>query len=518
MPPRAIAGGSVVAKRAALATASPIATKAGLAVLQSGGTAADAAVAVACALAVVHPHAGNLGGGGFLVYYDASTKAVWTLDFRETAPKAATRELFEKLPDLRSGGLAAGVPGTVAGLDAMHRKFGTKPWKELLAPAIALAREGAAVDGELARAIAAARNDRKLDPLPHAEPEKPLPMPELAAALQRLADAGAGDFYRGQLAKKVVQASRQSGGIIGFRDLREYEPVWRAPLRLRYGAYDVYATPPPSGGGLVIGTVLNIVGGDDLGALGFQTPASLHLLAEAQRRAFIDRDRHVGDPAAARIPYRELLSHERASQWRKSIRPDRITGTATLVPPQEVAVEGEQTTHFTIVDAAGNVASLTTSLGDHFGGGTLAGGLGFFLNNAMVDFTSGANALNPGKRPASSMSPVIVLHDGKPFLALGTRGGASIPTSILQVFLNVAAHGMSLADAVAAPRFHQQAIPDEIVYEQPLASPQTIRALNAMGHAVSPRVAIGDVHAILFENDRLVAVADPRSGGAAGGF
>jgi gamma-glutamyltranspeptidase/glutathione hydrolase len=498
----ALAGSTATATKAALSTAHPLATKAGLAVLQRGGNAIDATIAVAFALAVVHPQAGNLGGGGFLVYYDASTKGVWTLDFREVAPLAAKRAVFEKP---QSGALAAAVPGTVSGLDAMHKRFGSKPWKELLAPAIAIAREERPIDPEL-------EADRKVKNV-----ELPKPA-ELAATLQRLADHGAKDFYDGELSKQLVEAIRAAGGILGHRDLREYEPVWRAPIKLRYGPYDIHTVPPPSGGGVVIAQTLNILANDDLAASGFQTTKSLHLLVEAQRRAAIDRNRYVGDPRGTRLPYRELLSQQRAAAWRKTIQAQRVTATAGLTEPRNLTAEGEQTTHFTIADAEGNVASLTTSLGDLFGSGFAVPSLGFFMNNAMNDFTSGVNIADAGKRPATSMAPTIILRDGKPFLALGTRGGGAIPTTILQVFLNIAVYGKSLPDAVAAPRYHHQAVPEEMSYEEPLAPKATINALNAIGHSVIARDAIGDVHAILFEKGRLIAVADPRRGGSAGGY
>jgi gamma-glutamyltranspeptidase/glutathione hydrolase len=500
----------VNAKTAALSTGHPLATRAGLKVLQQGGTAADAAVTVASVLAVVHPQAGNLGGGGFLVYYDAKTRGIWTLDFRETAPREAVRGLFDKLPAV--GARAAGVPGTVAGLDALHRKFGKKTWKELFAPAIAVAREGPRTDAELTADIDAAKRDRKLDIA------KELPSPELAATLQRLADQGASDFYNGQISKKLIDGVRGAGGIFGFRDLHDYEPVWRAPIKLRYGPYEIYTVAPPSRGGILLGETLNILAGDDLDALGFQTTATLHLLVEAQRRAAIDGARYIGDPVGVRIPYRELLSQQRAELWRKTIDPKRSIATSVLTEPRPVTAEGEHTTHFTIADAAGNVVSFTTSLGENFGSGFLVPELGFFLNDALTDFTTGINQLAPGKRPVSSLSPAIVLRDGKPFLALGTRGGAAIPTTILQVFLNVVVYGKTLRAAVAAPRYHHGGTPEEMLYERTLTPQPAIVALNEMGHAVAAREAIGDVHAILFENGRLIAVADPRRGGAAGGY
>ena len=506
----AYAGSQVTARQAAITTAHPLATKAGLAVLQHGGTAADAAVAVAFALAVVRPDSGNLGGGGFAVYYDAATRAVWTLDFRETAPRAIARDT--KLVSAS----AAGAPGTIAGLDALHRKFGTRPWKELLAPAISLARDAKPPDGELAAAIAETKRTRNID-IP-----KDLGRRDLAATLQRLADHGARDAYFGELAKRLVDFVREAGGILGDRDLREYEAIWRAPMKLHYGAYDLYTVPPPSGGGILIGEVLNILADDDLRAAGFQTPKALHLFTEACRRASIDRNKYVGDPSGARIPYRDLLSRRRAQQWRATINAQRVIATSALTEPSAIdGEEGEHTTHFTIADAKGNIVSLTTSLGDDFGSGFLVPGLGFFLNDAMNDFTTAtgtANAIAPGKRAASSLTPAIILRDSRPYLALGTSGGAAIPTTILQVFLNMTTYGKSLPEAVAAPRWHQSAAPEAMLYEKTRAPKASVDALNAIGHAVDQRDAIGDVQAILFDNGRLVAVADPRHGGAAGGF
>ncbi|HVE70449.1 MAG TPA: gamma-glutamyltransferase [Thermoanaerobaculia bacterium] len=499
------AGGTVTAKKAALSTAHPLATKAGLAVLQRGGTAADAAVTVALALAVVRPQSGNVGGGGFLTYYDAESRGVWTLDFRETAPRLATKD------SLQTGGAAAGVPGTLAGLQALHERFGKRPWKELVQPAVLLAQDGPRDDAELAADVARAKATRKLE-----LPEK-LPPPALAATMQRIAEHGARDFYKGELAKKLVEDVKGAGGVIGHRDLADYKAVWRAPLKLNYGDFEIYSVPPPSGGGLVIGETLNILAADDLRAAGFQTPRSLYLLLEAYRRAYIDRYRYVADPAGARIPYRELLSRARGEQWRGTIA-ERVVPTRNLAEPRALIAEGAHTTHFTIADAHGNVVAFTTSLGDDFGSGVLAPSLGIFLNSANADFSTRPNDIGPGKRAASSLAPTIILRDGRPFLALGTSGGTAIPTTILQVFLNVVVHGKSLPVAVAAPRYHHAAIPDELVTERVRAPQPTTDALNAMGHGVVLRDGIGDVHAILFENARLVAVADPRRGGAAGGY
>jgi gamma-glutamyltranspeptidase / glutathione hydrolase len=510
----AFAGGSVTAKKAALSTAHPLATKVGLAVLQRGGTAADAAVAVAFALSVVHPQAGGIGGGGFLVYYDAQTRGVWTLDFREVSPRGVTRAAFSKP---QAGALSGSVPGTVAGLEALHEKFGNRGWKELLEPSIAIAREGFVVDAELLADIAAAK-ERKLNVLPDATLGKALPQAELAATLQKIAEDGAKALYDGDLSKKFVESVQDAGGTIGYRDLREYEPVWRAPIMLRYGAYELYTIAPPATGGVVMGETLNILANDDLAAAGFQTQKAVHLFGEATRRAEIDAHRYVADPSTARIPYRDLLSHARAAQWRKTIDMNHAIATVGLAEPTELTIEGEHTTHFTIADAEGNVIALTMSLGDLFGSGFAVAPLGFFLNNAMNDFTSGPNIVDPNKRAASPLTPTIVLRDKRPFLALGTRGGSAIPSTVLQVFMNIVVHRKSLAAAIAAPRYHQDDVPDQLLFERPLAPKKLIDALNEMGHGVGGRAAIGDVHAILFENGRLIAVADPRRGGAAGGY
>ena len=528
------AGSQIVARRAAVTTISPYATQIGVEVLKRGGNAMDTAVAVSFALAVAHPQAGNLGGGGFLVYYEAKTKQIWTLDFREVAPLAATAGMYMSKTGVadasRIGPLAAAVPGTVAGLAEAHSRFGSKPWKELVEPAVVLARGGIRVDQQLFDDLQQAKEQRRIDSFPstaallfpNARPLTPTTtfvQNDLAATLSRIATFGGREFYEGDLAKKWIEAARAAGGIIGYRDLREYKPVWRAPIRIRVGKFDLYTVAPPSGGGLIIGEVLNILAGFDLAKSGSQTPLTIHLLAEAERRAWLDRSRYLADPATTRIPYRELLSADRAKQWRGSINTGRATPTITLAEPAINVAEGNHTTHFTIADAGGNVVSLTTTLNDNFGGGFVVPGCGFLLNDSMDEFTHGTpNAIEPAKRMASSMSPTIVLDGGKPVLALGTRGGPAIPSIVLQIVLDVIVYKKPLYDAVAAPRYHQQGTPDAIVYERDRAPQKTIEALNGMGHPLDPRDPIGDVQAIMFDGSRIIAVADPRNGGAAGGF
>lgn len=535
----ALAGSQVTAKTAAISTASPVATQVGLNVLKHDGNAIDAAVAVAFALAVAYPEAGNLGGGGFLVYYDAQSKGVWTLDFLEVAPLAATKELYLQNPSAtRFGPLSAAVPGTVAGLDAMHKKFGSRPWGELVAPAIALAREGVTIMPEVALDLAQADGERKIAPMaplfyPNGKPlaaGTKLVQADLAATLERIALKGASDFYEGETATKLIEASKFVNGKLGYRDLREYKPQWRAPVRIRWRGYDLYTMAPPSAGGIVIGETLNILNGYDLRASGFNSARTLHLISEAARRAMLDRNKYLGDPETSRIPYRELLSEERAKAWRASIDPKKASASAALLEPGSLS-EGMHTTHFTIADAKGNVAAVTVSLNDNFGGGWLVPGLGFFLNDEMEEFTTipgqpnhwlltqgNLNQVQPGKRMVTSMSPTIVLQGGKPLLAIGSRGGPTIPTTILQVFLDVAVYRKTLFEAVDAPRIHQQAAPEEMLYEQNRFPRALLDALNAMGHGVLPVDGIGDVHAILFERGRMTAVADPRHGGAAGGY
>ncbi|HUJ16355.1 MAG TPA: gamma-glutamyltransferase family protein [Thermoanaerobaculia bacterium] len=471
------AGSVAVVQHAAIATSSPQATRIGLSVLERGGNAIDAAVATALAL-------GHIGGGGFLVYYDAATRSVWTLDFQEVAPLAATRDRFGKaLP--HDGAISAAVPGTVAGLAAMYERFGSMTWRDLVAPAALLARDQKNTD--------------------------------LAATLDRIADKGAGDFYDGEIASRIVEGARAGGGILSLRDLREYKPVWRAPMKVTEREFDIYTLPPPSAAGLMISEELTILSGFDLKS---GSAATMHLMAEAARRAAIDRDRYVGDPTTQRTPYRELLSAERVKQWRASIDPLRATPTISLTNAP-VAAASPHTTHFSIVDAHGNIAAVTTSLGDENGSGFVAPHCGFVLNNSMKDFATkepSPNLVSPGNRMATSDAPMIILRRGEPYLVLGSSGGPAIPNILLQIFFNVAFFGTSLPDAVAAPRFDQQANPDDISYEYLKMPAAVVARLRAMGHGMREVESIGDVEALMIETRRITAVSDPRHGGAAGGY
>lgn len=517
--PAAFAGSQVTAKKAALATTSPVTTQLGLRVLQSGGNAADAAVAIGFALGVVQPHAAGLGGGGFLVYFDAKTKGVWALDFREAAPLAAKSDMF-KSRSARVGPIGAAVPGTVAGLAALHERFGSQPWRALVAPAAALARGGVTVDADVAAAIDAAKNERHIEqfkstvPLLQKKRGQTLVQGDLAATLDRLGERGARDFYDGELARRLVDAVRAGGGIFVDRDLHDYAAEWRSPIRIAFRKHDICMPPPPSTGAFVIAEALNILAGYGLDP----SAKTFHYLAEAERRAAHDRDRYLGDPDQGRIPWRELLSEERAKAWRATINPNRVTPNSILNEPA-AATESAHTAHFSIYDAMGNAASVTLTLDDDFGGGFVVPGLGFALNDAMHDFTATtANALGPSRRPASSLSPAIVLRDGIPLLVEGTSGGDTIPTTMLQIILRSVVFTQPLADAIAAPRFHQDASVEDMLYEHDRAPKSIVDALIAMGHGVRAVDSIGNVSAVGVYGERIFAVADPRHGGAAGGY
>lgn len=535
----------VSSSRAALSTADRRATAVGLDVLRNGGNAIDAAVAVSFALAVVHPQAGNIGGGGFLLYYEKATGALWVLDFREVAPAAATVNMFvgegdTVKPEAQTGALAAGVPGSVAGMGAAHEKFGSVPWKKLVEPSVLLATEGFAVTPHMAKTLAEEEDIRKISrfkktaeifyregrPLLVGEP---LVQKELGATLKRIADRGASEFYQGQTARRMIESLKGHGGIMTLRDLREYKPVWRAPVAVEFGPYRIYTMPPPSGGAVILGQALGMLKSFDLAAAGYQSPKSVHLISEALRRAHIDRNQYIGDPAFVQIRFSEFFSEKKLESLTATIDPEKATPTALLTSNRGTP-ESEHTTHFSIVDTQGNIAAVTTTINGFYGSGLVVDG-GFLMNNTMDDFTakpgkpnlfglvqSASNQIRPGARPASSMTPAIIMKDEKPWLAFGSPGGGTIPTTLLQVFLGVAVYGKSLAEAIEAPRYHHQDYPDEVQFEKARGDRALAEKLKAMGHNIKERSDIGDVHAVMIEGKKLTAVADSRRGGAAGGF
>jgi gamma-glutamyltranspeptidase/glutathione hydrolase len=531
----------VTAPKAMVVSAHPLASAAGIEVIKQGGNAIDAAVAVGFALAAVLPDAGNIGGGGFIVHRSAAGD-VQAIDYRETAPGAASHDMYldsagNVTEQSLTGHLASGVPGSVAGMYEAWKRGGSLPWATLLAPAIRLA-QGHRVDAERSGDIAADSDRLVLFPasrqqfLPGGHPPAPGTLwkqPDLARTLQLISDSGPSVFYRGQIADLIVAEMQRGGGLITKDDLRRYRPKWRTPIELRYRGYTIYSMPPASSGGVTMGEILNIMEGyDTLPAVG--TAAYTHLLTEAMRRAFIDRNQWLGDPDFVDMPLERLLSKSYAAQLRGQIDPRRATPT----PPQAASGgEGMHTTHYSIVDANGNAASVTTTLNNGFGSAVTVTGAGFLLNDEMDDFTSApgkpnmyglvqgeANAIEPGKRMLSAMTPSIVLdRDGQLMMVVGTPGGPTIITTVAQVILDVLDQGMTLADAVAAPRIHHQALPDVIRYERGGLSDGAVAALRGMGHKVEMRRGTsGIVAAIQRTPAGWVGVPDPRYAGGAVGW
>jgi gamma-glutamyltranspeptidase / glutathione hydrolase len=509
-----------------------LATQVGVEALWDGGTAVDAAVATAFALAVTHPAAGNLGGGGFLLHRLASGQAAF-IDFRETAPSAASASMF--LVDGQydparhhEGHLSVGVPGTVAGLHMAWKAHGKLRWPRLVDPAVRLARDGFMVTDGLARSLEAALPQMARYPASVAQFSRAgqpyemgdvLKQPDLARTLERIAREGPAGFYEGRTAELIEREMRRGGGLITRADLEAYRAVPREPLRGTYRGYEVLSAPPPSSGGTALLQMLNVLEGYDLKATGFGSADTVHLMTEAMRRAFADRARYLGDPAFnPQMPVAHLISKEYAQALRRGIRPDRVSvsSPASFDWPAESA----ETTHLSVVDADRNAVSLTYTLEGSYGSHIVVPGGGFLLNNEMGDFNphpgrtdetgligTEPNLAAPGKRMLSSMTPTILARDGEFFLAVGSPGGRTIINTVLQIVLNVVDFGMNVQQAIDAPRFHHQWLPDQVRYESFGLSPDTLRLLEARGHRLveaqwSQGVAQGtayDAQARLFE-------------------
>jgi len=520
------------------------ATRVGAAVLAKGGNAVDAAVATAFALAVVFPAAGNLGGGGFLVYQGADGERA-ALDFREAAPAGASRDMYldpktgEPTRASIDGHLASGVPGSVAGLWAAHQKYGTVPWKDLVAPAIALARDGFVVDAALAESLASPRRERmKKYPAtarllfpgdkPWAEGQT-VKIPELAETLERIADKGPDGFYKGKTARLIAAEMKRGKGLITAKDLANYEAKWRAPVVFEYRGHQVVSMPPPSSGGLVLGLMANIVEQDDLAALGWHSAPWVHLVAEAMRRAYALRNAYLGDPDFIDIPTDKFLAEEQAASYRKLIKLDRATRSEEIDIGVGSDREGTHTTHFSVVDGAGNAVALTTTLNTSYGSGVTVTGAGFLLNNEMDDFAAApgkpnayglvqgeANAIAPGKRMLSSMTPTVVSDsDGKVVLVAGAAGGPTITTATFQIMLAVIDHGMNAVEAIGAPRIHNQHLPDRMLYEDGGFAAPVVERLKELGHNMTPAPwPMADAAVIVRDGDTWQGGAEPREGGA----
>src|ERR1039458_3782024 len=542
-----------------------LASRAGVEMLRSGGNAVDAAVATGFALAVVHPQAGNLGGGGFLLLRDAGGKTHF-VDFREKAPAAATENMYldaqgNVIPKSSKdssvvGYKAIGVPGTVAGLVYAEKQYGKLSIEKVMAPAVKLARDGFPLAYEDTQDL---KKDEYLAQFPESkriflrdgnyyQPGELLKQPELARTLERIAK-NPDDFYHGAMAHELAAAIDKGGGLVTAADLAAYEVKEREPVRGSYRGYDIISAPPPSSGGVVLIEILNILEGFDLAKLGTRSADAIHLEAEAFRRAFYDRAEFMGDPDFAKIPVPQLIDKKYAAAWRDSIDPNHASVSNDLKRPafselERVAQsrpaairEPENTTHYSVVDAEGNAVSVTTTLNDSFGSRVTADGLGFLLNDEMDDSAAKqgvpnacgliqgpATAIGPGKRPLSAMTPTIVLRkdglkDGKLFLVLGSPGGPTIITTVANILMGVVDFGLDIQEAVNAPRFHNQWLPDQILVEDRL-SPDTMNLLRSKGHKLDAEHFWGDGECVMVDpktGERLGA-SDGRNNGKAVGY
>jgi gamma-glutamyltranspeptidase / glutathione hydrolase len=534
----------VVARHGMVVTQEAAASRVGLDILKRGGNAVDAAVAIGFALAVTLPRAGNLGGGGFMLIHRTDLNQTIAIDYRETAPAATTKGVFldangEADPfKSRYSGLAIGVPGTVAGLGLAWRKYGSGKFSfaDLIAPAIALAREGLTVDDDVADSLplaAAALGRRPSSARIYLRPDGSVPqagdhiaLDDLAATLETIAAKGAAGFYSGPVAQKIVEAVNAAGGRMTIEDLANYRAVERQPVRGTYRGYDVVSMPPPSSGGAHIIEILNILEGFPLAAQGLNSAASLHELAEAEKLAYADRAAYLGDPDFVKIPLAGLTSKIYAEHLRALIAPDRSRPAADIRPGEPERYESDQTTHFSVVDSDGNAVANTYTLNLPYGSGLVAEGTGVLLNNELDDFAArpdaanaygllggDANAPGPMKRPLSSMSPTLVLKGGKLLIATGSPGGSTIISTVSQIILNVIDHGLNVAEAENAPRAHDQLWPDELRIERGM-SPDTILLLEAMGHKVVLRNAMGSANTIVRTPDgELEGASDLRQRG-----
>src|SRR5271170_2589223 len=517
----------VIAGHGMVVTQEAAASRVGLDILKRGGNAVDAAVAVGFALAVTLPRAGNIGGGGFMLIHRADRNQTIAIDYRETAPAATTKDVFldangEADPfKSRFSGLAIGVPGTVAGLELAWRKYGSGKFSfaDLIAPAIALARQGLTVDDDVAdslplaaKALASHPSSARIFLRDDGSVKRAgdhIALDDLAATLEAIAAGGAASFYSGPVAQKIVAAVQAAGGRMTMADLASYRAVERQPVRGTYRGYDVVSMPPPSSGGAHIIEILNILEGFSLGSQGLNSATSLHEMAEAEKLAYADRAAWLGDPDFIRIPLAGLTSKAYAERLRDLISPDPARPASDIRPGEPQRYESDQTTHFSIVDSDGDAVANTYTLNLPYGSGLVADGTGVLLNNELDDFAAkpgaanaygllggDANAPGPMKRPLSSMSPTLVLKDGKLLIATGSPGGSTIISTVLQIIVNVIDHGLNVAEAEDAPRAHDQLWPDELRIERGM-SPDTIRLLEAMGHKVVVRQAMGSANTIV---------------------
>ncbi|MEY3238757.1 MAG: gamma-glutamyltransferase [Bacteroidota bacterium] len=528
---------------AMVVTAHPLATQVGLDILRKGGSAVDAAVAVQFALAVVYPQAGNIGGGGFLIYRSKSGMTD-ALDYREKAPAAATDSMYldsaknviTKLS--RFGVLSSGVPGTVDGMWEAHKKYGKLPWPDLVKPATMLAEKGFQITQQEADNLNAERMTFVVNCtfLPAFVKMGAwaagdwLIQKDLSNTLRRIEGDGRDGFYTGATAALILYDMEKRKGLITAKDLEGYKSVWRKPMEFNWKGMKITTMPAPSSGGIILQQLLTTTSWHPLKSFGFHSTAAVHLMAEAERRAYADRSMHMGDPDFYKVPVKTLVDSAYLADRMKTFDPLKAS-PSDAIPPGNIK-ESEQTTHYSIVDKFGNAVSVTTTLNDSYGSRTVVAGAGFILNNEMDDFSAKpgvpniygaiggkANKIEPGKRPLSSMTPVIIAQKGKLSMVLGTPGGTTIPTSVFQTIVNVYEFGLPLKDAVHQKRFHHQWSPNHIAIEEGALSEEVIQQLQAKGHTVVSRGPIGRVEAIMvLPNGKLQGVADDRGDDCAGGY
>ena len=530
----------VKAKHGMVASVDAMATEVGVDILKQGGNAVDAAVAVGFALAVTHPQAGNLGGGGFMLLRTASGRTT-AIDFREMAPARASRDMFlDKQGNADSklsltSHLASGTPGTVAGFALAAQKYGTLPLSTLLAPAIKLARDGIVVNDALADDLATYGKETlinhdnsraifyKADGKPYQKGER-LVQKNLARSLQLIAQQGPDAFYKGKIADEIAGEMAQHGGLIGKQDLAAYRAVERKPVSGTYRGYEVFSMPPPSSGGIHIVQILNILENFDLAKFGFGSADAMQVMAEAEKYAYADRSEYLGDPDFVKVPQQALTSKAYAKTLAQQIDVNKARPSSEIKPGKLAPYESNQTTHFSVVDKDGNAVAVTYTLNTYFGSGIVAGQSGILMNNEMDDFSAKpgtpnvyglvggeANAVQPAKRPLSSMSPTIVAKDGKTWLVTGSPGGSRIITTVLQMVVNSIDFGMNVAEATNAPRFHHQWLPDQMRVEKGF-SPDTLRLLEAKGQHVKVMPAMGSTQSIMIGPDGTrYGASDPRS-------
>lgn len=535
----------IIAENGAVVSAHPLASKVGVDILKQGGNAIDAAIATQLALAVVYPNAGNLGGGGFMAAR-LSDGNLLALDYREMAPGAAHRDMYidtdgtARTDKSQDGHLSSGVPGTVAGLFASH-KYGKLPFEKLIQPAIELAEKGFVISEREAKSLNGLRGElKKLNTIMPVfvrsdglvwKPGDTLIQTDLAGTLKRIKEKGQAGFYEGETANLIVEEMKRGGGIINYDDLKNYKAKYRTPHTFSYKGYKIVGMPMPSSGGVLLHQMMKMIEDKNIGAMGFHSAQAVQLMTEVERRAYADRAEYMGDADFYKVPVAMLTSDVYLLERMKDYNSTKATPSTKVKPGILLRTESEETTHLSVTDKDGNAVAVTTTLNNSYGSRTVVGGAGFFLNDEMDDFSikpgvpnmygaigGEANAIQPGKRMLSSMTPTIVLKDNKPYIIVGTPGGTTIPTQVFQTLVNILEFNMSAEDAVYKPKFHHQWLPDTLKVEKNFPA-GVIEALQKMGYAIELRGAIGRTEIIkVLGNGKFEAVADNRGDDAAEGY